>query len=344
MARKGNSARDRRSVSQGTVLWLVVPVAIVVTAALMSGRLPQDAGELLFAAGRCSGDECGPDFVVGADAVVPEQAQAQAPVACGGLADGPAYVSTALPGPLTAPAAVVIDQATGEVLYDQNAHQIRAPASLTKIATALVTLDHADLDAYVDVQVDGAALASETDSTVMGLKPGQEMSVRDLLYGLLLPSGNDAALALADYIAGGTTAFADLMNQKAAELGLAETHFVNPHGLDDPGHYTSAYDIAMLGREMVAHPELAEIASTRVYWPSWDGPRIWNGNRLLGAYTGVNGAKTGYTDGAGQTIVATAERDGITLVVAVLGSTDVYGDAVQLLDWGFSGTSCSQGG
>jgi len=341
MKKKDSKARRREAMSQGTVLWLAFPVFVVIVAALMTGELPQDPAQLLFASDDCSGDECAPEFVVGADAVVPENV----PVACGGLGDGTAYVSNAVPGPLTAPAAVVLDQATGEVLYDQNAHQVRAPASLTKIATALVTLDRADLDAYVDVDVDGAELARETDSTVMGLSPGQEMSVRDLLYGLLLPSGNDAAIALADYVAGQTPAFADLMNQKVAELGLSETHFANPHGLDDPAHYTSAYDIAMLGRELMAHPQLAEIVGTRVYWPSWDGPRIWNGNRLLGVYTGVTGAKTGYTDEAGQTIVATAERDGIQLVVAVLGSTDVYADAVQLLDWGFtSSPACSQGG
>lgn len=341
MTRKGKRVRDRRSVSQGTVLWLVVPTVIVIAAAFLSGRLPHDGGDLLLASDGCSGDECAPEFVVGADA-----APGEAPVpACGGLADGPAYVSSALPGQLTAPAAVVIDGASGEVLYDQNAHQPRAPASLTKIATALVTLRRADLDALVDVTIDGAALARETDSTVMGLEPGQQMSVRDLLYGLLLPSGNDAALALAEYIAGEPLAFADLMNEEAASLGLSETHFANPHGLDDPAHYTSAYDIAILGRELMAWPELAEIAGTRVYWPTWDGPRIWNGNRLLGAYTGVTGVKTGYTDEAGQTIVAAAERDGVQLVAAVLGSSDVYGDAVKLLDWGFMSTpACSPGG
>ena len=211
-----------------------------------------------------------------------------------------------------------------------------APASLTKIATALVALERADLAETVDVRINGVELSASTDSTVMGLEPGQRMSVRDLLFGLLLPSGNDAAIALAEHVGGDVPAFVDLMNAKVNELGLGDTHFANPHGLDDPDLYTSAFDIAMLGRELIRQPELAAIVRTPTYQPAWDGPPVWNGNRLLNTYPGSIGVKTGFTDEARGTIVAAADRDGRRLVVSVLGSSAIYDDAITLMEWAFT--------
>ncbi len=170
----------------------------------------------------------------------------------------------------------------------------------------------------------------------MGLAPGQRLTVRDLLYGLLLPSGNDAALQLAEHVSGSVPAFVELMNQKAAQLGLEDSHFTNPHGLHDPAHYTSAYDIAMLGAELLKNPDLAEIVRTQTHQPAWDGPELKNINLLLGLYPGAIGVKTGFTDEAGKTIVAAAERDGRRIVVSLLHSEELYVDAPLLLDWAFS--------
>jgi D-alanyl-D-alanine carboxypeptidase len=240
-----------------------------------------------------------------------------------------------MPGDITGRAAAIIEEPCGAFLYDYNAHQRRAPASLTKIATALVALDAADLSEMVEVRVDGGELAMTTDSTVMGLEPGQQLSVRDLLYGLLLPSGNDAAIAIAEHIEDSAPAFVGLMNSKVEQLGLDDTHFTNPHGLDDPDMYTSALDIAALGRELMRQPELATIVGTRIYQPAWDGPPLWNGNRLLNLYPESLGVKIGFTDDAGGTIVAAAERDGRRLIVSVLGSAGIYDDAITLLEWAF---------
>jgi len=234
--------------------------------------------------------------------------------------------------------AVVIEDACDGLLFSHSPDLQLPPASLTKIATALVAADHAQLSDVVDVQVNSALLAQSTGSSVMGLEPGMRLSMRDLLYGLLLPSGNDAAVAIAQQVAVTVPAFVSLMNAKAQAMGLQNTHFANPHGLDDTNHYTSAHDIAELGRALLANPELAAIVRPKTYQPAWDGPAVWNGNEMLGAYPGAIGVKIGYTEKAGQTIVAAARRNGRTLIVSVLASPDRYGDATKLLDWAFAGT------
>lgn len=238
----------------------------------------------------------------------------------------------------TAFAAALVEAPCGAPLYGFNERLRLAPASLTKIATALVVVDRADLSEVVDVTVNGPELSLATDATVMGLAPGDRLTVQDLLYGMLLPSGNDAAIALAEHVGGSVPAFVDLMNQKAAELGLSETSFANPHGLDDPGLYSSAHDMALLGVELLRNPLLAKIVRTSVYQPAWNRPPVTNLNLLLKIYPDAIGIKTGFTDDAGQTIAAAAERDGRTLVAAVLHSEDLYVDAVDLLEWGFANT------
>lgn len=251
-----------------------------------------------------------------------------------------AAVTDGTPPPeITGHAAAVLEGSCGTLLYGANAGQQLPPASLTKIATALVTVDRAQLADIVDVHVNSALLVESTSSTVMGLEPGQELSVEDLLYGLLLPSGNDAAIALAEYAGGSVPAFVSLMNRTAQELGLEDTHFANPHGLDEPAHYTSAYDIAQLGRALLANPELAAIVRTPHHQPAWDGPEVWNGNELLTVYPDAIGVKIGYTEKAGQTIVAAAERDGRRLIVSVLGSSDRYSDAIALFEWAYAHTT-----
>ena len=308
---------------------LLLPLALVIGAVILASRMPEDSGGQLIGSSACPGSEgCAPDV--------------SASIACavgGGCAPSPGdstFVSDAVPPPITAQSVVIIEEPCGALLYGDSVHQRMAPASLTKVATALVAAERADLSEIVDVRVDGAELALTTDSTVMGLVPGQQLSLRDLLYGLLLPSGNDAALAIAEHVGFTTTAFVDLMNDKVEQLGLSDTHFTNPHGLDELGQYTSAFDIAMLGRELIRQPELAAIVRTTTYQPAWDGPPLWNGNRLVYSYPDSLGVKIGYTDEAQQTIVAAAEREGRRLIVSALGSSSIYEDAVALFEWAFA--------
>jgi len=245
------------------------------------------------------------------------------------------------PPPISAAAAAVIEEPCGSVIHGHNTHARLSPASLTKIMTALVAAEHADIRQTVDVTVDGGALSEATDATVMGLTPGQQLSLTDLLYGLLLPSGNDAAIQIAEQVAGDVDDFVRMMNDKVDELDLGNTHFANPHGLDEPGHYTSAYDIALIGSRLLEDPDLAFIVGTRSYQPAWDGPPVANLNLLLGHYPGALGVKTGYTDQAGYTLVAAAQRDGRRFIVSILGSADNFADATALLDWAFSRTDSS---
>ena len=243
------------------------------------------------------------------------------------------------PPPITGTSALVVEEPCGGTLFEQNAHLSVPPASLTKIMTALVTVEHTGLDEIVEIDVNGPELSLETDTTVMGIEPGMRLTVRDLLYGLLLASGYDAAIQLAEHVAVSVPAFVRMMNEKAAALGLADTHFTNPHGLDDAALYSSAYDMVKLGRELLENPELAGIVQTQTYQPAWDKPALQNLNLLLGFYEGAIGVKTGYTDLAGQTIVAAAERDGRRIIASVMGArTDIYADASGLLEWAFSET------
>jgi D-alanyl-D-alanine carboxypeptidase len=163
--------------------------------------------------------------------------------------------------------------------------------------------------------------------------------MQDLLYGLLLPSGNDAAIQIAEHVGGSVRRFVQMMNAKADELELKNTHFANPHGLDEDALYTSAYDMAVLGRELLKRPALAEIVGSRTYQPSWDGPAVGNLNQLLGFYPGTLGVKTGYTDQAAQTIVAAVEQAGRRIIVTILGDQfDIYYDVSELLNWAFQET------
>ena len=327
MSRLKYARHPRSYLPQRRRWWLALPLPVLVLAALLGSRLAGDGGLLITPAGCPGGDDCAPAIVASSTCAVGG--------ACLAAEEQPAIEADTGPGAIFGLAAAVIEEPCGGSLFQFNPHRRLAPASLTKIATALVALEGTDPSEMVDVRVDGGELSAATDSTVMGLEAGQRLSMGDLLYGLLLPSGNDAAIAIAEHVAGGVPAFVRLMNGKAARLGLTDTRFTNPHGLDDPGLYTSALDIATLGRELLRQPELANIVRTPTYQPSWDGPLLWNGNRLLQLYPGSLGVKTGFTDEAGQTIVAAAERDGRRILLSVLGSSDVYRDSIMLFDWAF---------
>jgi len=311
---------------------------LVVGAVALNSRLPDGGGAFLTGSTKCEGEGC-------------ETAVLSVPFCAAGTCAGAQVALDAahdsVPVQITGKAAVVMEEPCGAALYEMNAGERLAPASITKIATALVAAERTDLSETVDVNVDGAALAVQTESTIMGLQPGMQMSMRDLLYGLLLPSGNDAAVAIAEHVAGSVPAFVELMNEKADELGLRNTHFANPHGLDDADHYTSAHDIAVFGRELLRRPELAEIVGSLEYQPAWDRPAFSNSNRLLFDYPESIGIKIGFTDNAGQTIAAAAERGGRRIIVSVLGSSTVYQDAIALFEWAFSDTASAcrgQGG
>jgi D-alanyl-D-alanine carboxypeptidase (penicillin-binding protein 5/6) len=246
----------------------------------------------------------------------------------------PSRVRDTDPGPISSGLAVVIDGDSGLVLWGRDEHGSVPPASLTKIVTALVVLERAKPTDLVRVQVDSRRM---TDSTVMGIWPGEELTVGDLLYGMMLPSGNDAALALAIHLAGSKEAFGELMTAKAHALGLTESRFANPHGLDEAEHYSSAYDMAMLARHAMQYPLFRDLAAARFYETErGKGYELGNLNRFLWRYVGADGVKIGYTPDAGRTIVASAVKDGHRLIAAVMRGGDIYGDAELLLDWGFA--------
>ncbi len=230
----------------------------------------------------------------------------------------------------------VIDAGCGALMFGRDERLHLPPASLTKLMTAAVAVDRASTSKMITADVDGAKLNDETGSTVMGLRPGMELSLLDLLYGLLLPSGNDAALAIAEGVGGSEETFVELMNEKVESLGLEDTHFTNPHGLTEDGLYSSAYDMAILARYVMQNETLRKIVASISWQPRWDGPPVWNGNEFLTKYEGADGVKIGYTEEAQQTIVASATRGGRRIVASLMRSQDRYTDAERVLDWAFS--------
>ncbi|MBD5134051.1 MAG: D-alanyl-D-alanine carboxypeptidase [Clostridiales bacterium] len=226
--------------------------------------------------------------------------------------------------------AILMDAESGRVLYEHNVHQPRLIASTTKLMTALVAVERAgDLEETVNVK--GEWLGSEGSSIY--LTAGEQITLRGLLYGLLLQSGNDAAMVIACHTAGSVEAFAALMNERAAELGMKNTSFANPSGLDDENHYSTAYDMALLARACLDNEAVAEICATRAITI---GTRTFvNHNKLLHRYEGCVGMKTGFTEKAGRTLVSAAARDGQTLICVTLNDGDDWNDHTKLLDYGF---------
>ena len=229
----------------------------------------------------------------------------------------------------SAESAVLIEQQSGRVLYEQSADTEMLIASITKIMTAVVALERGDLSKAYTVTAQDMAEGSS-----MYLKVGETVTLEELLYGLMLASGNDAALAVAHCVSGDTSAFVDLMNQTAQKLGLVHTGFVNPNGLDAEGHYSSARDMAKLTAYALENEIFRRIVSTRSITI---GDRVLkNHNKLLGLYEGCIGVKTGFTKAAGRTLVSAAERDGMTLVCVTLNDGDDWNDHRALFDYGFA--------
>ncbi|KJS77067.1 MAG: hypothetical protein JL56_04205 [Desulfotomaculum sp. BICA1-6] len=258
----------------------------------------------------------------------------------------------------TGTAALVMDAENGQVLYGKEAEKQMYPASTTKIMTALVALEKSSLDEMVEV----SQQASSVDGSRVGLQPGEKLPMEHLLYMLMLTSANDSAEAIAEHIGGSVDGFAKMMNQRARELGARNTNFTNPHGLPDPQHYTTARDLALIGREAMQNENFRRITGTvniKLDRKKYMSPEVlqsvekleqihgplqedfYTHNRLLTGsyygYKGANGIKTGYTVDAGQCIVASARRDGREMIAVLLNSqgSNLWSDAGVMLDYGF---------
>lgn len=246
------------------------------------------------------------------------------------------FTSYGEPTDLTAESAILINADTGEIIYAKNAYEKRAMASTTKIMTALLTLEEGQLDRRFTAD----SMAIRVEGTSMGLQEGDIVTRRALCYGMLLPSGNDAANAAAVNISGSLTAFADKMNEKAAEIGMHNTHFVNPSGLDADGHYSTAYDMALLTQYALKNEEFRKISASSSATLEYGNPpyprTLYNSNKLLVQYEGCIGVKTGFTDNARRCLVSAAERNGVTLIAVTLNAPDDWKDHSEMLDFGFT--------
>ena len=242
-----------------------------------------------------------------------------------------------LPCPsLSAKSAVLIDASSRSVLCEKNARERMGMASTTKIMTALVAAEQGELDKEVSV----SPLAVGVEGSSIYLYAGERLTLRDLLCAMLLESANDAAAAIAIEIAGSVEGFCNMMNEKAAELGLCDTHFTNPHGLYDDAHYTTAYDLAVITAAALENGTVREIVATKkmTLTPIEGNTRVlYNHNKMLSRYEGAIGVKTGFTKKTGRCLVSAAERDGLRLIAVTLNASDDWNDHTRLLDVGFEG-------
>ncbi len=232
---------------------------------------------------------------------------------------------------VSAASAVLMDGETGRILYANNENEPRAIASITKLMTALVAAEWAqgDLSRTVTIRQEWTGI----EGTSLYLRAGEKLTLETLLYGLLLHSGNDAAVALAASCAGDVETFVGWMNQRAQDLGMTNTHFSDPNGLGDENHYSTALDMARLGAACLQNPTVAKITATRSI--TLEGRSFTNHNKLLWLYPGCTGMKTGYTRQAGRTLVSSAEKEGQTLVCVTLNDRNDWTDHQALLDYGF---------
>lgn len=248
-------------------------------------------------------------------------------------------IAQAAPPDIKAGAAVLIDAKTGQILYEKNAQTRLAPASTTKILTAIIAIESGRLDEEVKV----SARAAGTAGSSMHLQIGQKILLRELVTGLMMRSGNDAAVAIAEYLAGSVEDFVIVMNSKAQALGAYNSHFRNPHGLTAAGHYSSAFDLAWLARYAMLNPLFADIVSTRETSIDWFDQRgrehdqnLRNTNKLLWMLEEADGVKTGTTGEAGPCLVSSATRDNQKLIAVVLHDHSRWYDSMILLKWGFT--------
>jgi len=240
---------------------------------------------------------------------------------------------------MTATSMILIEASTGKVIYEKNAESRQYPASTTKMMTLLLAIENANLDDIITVDAQAAAV----EGSSMHLATNDQLKLKDLVTGMMLASGNDATVAVADYLAGSVPDYAAYMTEKAQTIGATNTHFANSSGLPDPNHYSTAHDLARIAAYGYKNPTFRQIVGTKEKEIQWQFPtakkiKFENTNELLGVYPGVNGMKTGYTEAAGECLVASAERNGVNLIAVVMHAADDqrFIEATKLLDYGFS--------
>jgi len=235
-------------------------------------------------------------------------------------------------GETSARAACILDMETGRVLFESDMHKQLPMASTTKVMTALLAIENAGLDDKVTCSPNAFGVSG----TSIYLAQGETLTMEEMLLGLMLASGNDAAVAIAEHVGGSVDGFAQMMNRRAAQLGARNTHFTNPHGLPDDAHYTSAYDLALIAREAMQNDVFRRIVSTQQATISWEGRtynrQLKNKNALLSSYEGATGGKTGFTSKAGRCLVFGARRGEMELVGVVLSCADWFDEAARLMD------------
>jgi D-alanyl-D-alanine carboxypeptidase (penicillin-binding protein 5/6) len=251
----------------------------------------------------------------------------------------PIQITKGAPPTISAESAILLDAKTGQILYEKNSRRRSAPASTTKILTAIIAIESGHLDDEVKISL----RASSTAGSSMHLAPGQLISLRELVTGLLLRSGNDAAMAIAEHLAGSVENFVTIMNYKAALLDAFDSHFSNPHGLTAPLHYSTAFDLAWIAKYALTNPIFATIVNTRETNIDWLDRRgkeheqsLRNTNKLLWLLEEVDGVKTGTTDQAGPCLISSATRGNQQLIAVVLHDHSRWNDSLQLLNYGFS--------
>ncbi|KXG76838.1 D-alanyl-D-alanine carboxypeptidase family protein [Thermotalea metallivorans] len=233
---------------------------------------------------------------------------------------------------ISAFSAIVMDVKTGRILYKKNIHAKKPMASTTKIMTALLALEKSSLDSVVKVPRQAVGV----EGSSIYLQYDEKIKMEDLLYGLMLRSGNDAAVAIATHIAGSVDGFSQLMNRKAKEIGANNTNFMNPHGLHHDQHYTTAYDLALITRQALLNENFKKIVSTKLWTAQREGHRyFYNKNKTLTQLEGGDGVKTGYTKAAGRCLVTSATRNGMQLVAVVLDAPNWFEDSYLLLNYAF---------
>ena len=240
------------------------------------------------------------------------------------------------PPKINSRAAIIFDRKSKAIIYGKNVNQKRAMASTTKVMTAIVALEKGNLNDTIEVSKKAASI----NGSKLGLKTGDKISLKDLLYGLLLRSGNDAAIQIALHLGGSIEGFAQMMNDKANELGLKNTHFVTPHGLDNENHYTTVYELALLTDYALNNKEFAKIVSTKqtVITINSKPVTINNTNELLGNLEGVNGVKTGFTNNAGRCLITSITRNNFSIITIVLGAdTKKFRtkDSIELIEYNY---------
>lgn len=248
------------------------------------------------------------------------------------FSDVSAYASVGV----SAESAVLMCADNGEILFSRNADRQLSMASTTKIMTSLIALESATPDKEITVTKEMVSV----EGTSMGLMPGDRVSISELVYGMLLQSGNDAANTVAYVIGGSRDGFAKLMNDRAREIGMDNTNFVTASGLDDDNHYSTAYDMALLAAECIKNPEFAEICRQKTAKLTYGNPpyarTLTNHNKLLWKYSDSIGIKTGFTKKSGRCLVSAAERNGVTLIAVTLNAPDDWNDHISMFEYGFS--------